>query len=89
LRLTEGDATRLDSHLAQGEARFELKGHETVLGGRGKQGLKFLDGARSALLEPSVFRLGLLQDGNIRVSVLPESEEILVGSARLAEGVVL
>jgi hypothetical protein len=34
----------------------------------------------SKLLQLSVFRLGLLQDGNVGVRVFPEGEEILVGS---------
>ena len=33
------------------------------------------------LLRPSVFGLGLLQDWDIRISVFPRCEEILVGNA--------
>ena len=35
------------------------------------------------LLELGVFRLGLLEDGNVRVGVLPQSEKILIGGAGL------
>jgi hypothetical protein len=46
-------------------------------------------GSSAQLLQPRVLRLGLLQDGDVRVGVLPEIEEILVGGAGLGEGVVL
>jgi hypothetical protein len=36
------------------------------------------------LLQLRVFDLGFLQDGNIRIGILPESKEILVCSARAA-----
>ena len=41
------------------------------------------------LFQLCVFRLGLLQDGNIRVGVFPEREEILVGGAGFGAGVLL
>ena len=40
----------------------------------------------SSVLRIRVLRLRLLEDGDIRVRVLPESEEILVGGAGLGEG---
>jgi hypothetical protein len=36
-------------------------------------------GAASKLIELCVLGLGLLQDGNVEVSVFPEREEILIG----------
>ena len=44
-------------------------------------------GAASTLLELSVFRLGLLQDGEVGVGVFPEGEEVLVSGAGLGEGI--
>jgi hypothetical protein len=34
------------------------------------------------LLQPRVFRLGLLQDGDVGVGVFPEAEEVFVGGER-------
>src|SRR5690242_8148121 len=36
-------------------------------------------------LQLRVFRLGLLQDGNVGVGVFPQSEEVLVGTATFAQ----
>ena len=36
-------------------------------------------GIGETLLQPRVFRLGLLQDGDVGVGVFPEREEILIG----------
>jgi len=50
-------------------------------------------GARVARAIPSlqfrVFRLSLLQDGDVWIGVLPESEEVLVGRAGFAQGIGL
>jgi hypothetical protein len=37
---------------------------------------------KKSLLHLSVLHLGLLQDGNVRVGVFPEGEEIFVGGER-------
>jgi hypothetical protein len=39
--------------------------------------------AAARLLQPCVLRLGLLQDGDVGVSVFPEGEEVLVHNFRL------
>ena len=45
-------------------------------------------GARG-LSQLCVFRLGFLQDRNIRVGVFPERKEVLIGGAGFGEGVLL
>jgi len=34
-------------------------------------------------VQPGVFCPGLFEDGNVRIGILPESEEVLVGASRL------
>lgn len=48
-----------------------------------------LSGEGSQLLQPRVLHLGLLKDGNVRVGVVPERQEILVGGAGLGERIGL
>jgi hypothetical protein len=38
-------------------------------------------GSASRLFQLCVFRLGILQDGDVGVGVFPEREEILIGGA--------
>jgi hypothetical protein len=38
-------------------------------------------------LQFRVFRLGVLQNGNVWVGILPEREEVLVGDTSLSEGI--
>ena len=40
-------------------------------------------------LQFRVFRLGLLEDGDVRVGVLPKGEEVLVGRAGIGKGIGL
>ena len=40
-------------------------------------------GRFTLLLQLRVLRLGLLQDGDVRVGVFPEGEEIVIGAASL------
>ncbi len=42
--------------------------------------------SETALVELSVFGLGLFEDGDVRVGVFPEGEEILVGGAGFGKG---
>jgi len=37
------------------------------------------------LLQPCVFRLGFLQDGDVGVGIFPEGEEIPIGASGLGE----
>ena len=45
--------------------------------------------ALAALLPLRVLRLGLLEDGDVRIGVFPEREEILIGGAGFGSGVRL
>ena len=46
-------------------------------------------GASTTLLQPRILSFSLLEDRDVGVGVLPESEKVLIGSARFGERVGL
>ena len=49
----------------------------------------FLPSPRSSLFQFGVFGFRLFKDGDVRVSVFPKGQEILVGGAGLGQGIRL
>jgi hypothetical protein len=65
---------------------LSLQIHSSIVAdflGRSRRRLMCVLGLLSASLQLCVLRLGLLQDGDIKVGVFPEREEIFVGGERL------
>ena len=91
--LLSGEITQLLSRVRAGDRDAEARLMLLVYDELRRLTAHYLRQPRGSPAVPSlqfrVFRLGLLEDGDVRVGVLPKGEEVLVGRAGFGKGIGL